>query len=156
FLIDGDEAAFDDTAPFAATIPTDGLAPGIHTMTAVTCDLSHRCASNPSNERTFDVRDRLFPMIVRVGPDPFNPKGPARLKTTTVDYTLDVDSLVTLTISRASGSTVRGPIDLGEQQSGQHTYTWNGRDNGGSTVPSGRYQIELDTTLPSGASAPVG
>lgn len=157
FMVDGVEFGYDDSAPFAATISTDGLTEGVHQMTAINCDSQHRCAeATPSNVRTFDVRDRLFPSFVSVRPPRFNPSGPARVSDTTLTYELDVSSVVSLTIRKASGQLVRGPVSRGTQGSGNHSWTWTGRNNNGAVVGSGRYVVEIDTKLPGGGAEPAG
>ena len=138
FLIDGLEFYFDDAVPFAGTILTDGLAVGMHEMTVVNCDADHRCAvSNPSNSRTFEVRDRLFPEVRQAQPNPFNPSGPSRVSKTTVTYSLDVDSHVAITIRRSNGQLVRGPVEYSGRSSGTYSYAWSGQANNGSRVATG-------------------
>ncbi|GIV61226.1 MAG: basal-body rod modification protein FlgD [Rhodothermaceae bacterium] len=52
---------------------------------------------------------------------------------------------VTLTIRDAAGNVVR-TVDLGQQDAGQHTFTWDGKDKYGATVAAGTYTFEVTAT----------
>jgi FlgD Ig-like domain len=147
FRIDGEQAAFDDTSPFATTVSTDALGLGAHEVDAVNCDATGLCdEANPAASRTFTVLNRLRPTIARIAPSPFNPDGPARVSSTTVRYRVDADSTVGLRVRDSRGKTVFGPVSLGVRHpSAVYAYRWAGRGTGGARLASGRYAVELET-----------
>ncbi len=61
---------------------------------------------------------------------------------------------VRLDIYNDSGDLVRS-IDLGPQQAGNNTFTWDGRDNYGNTLPDGTYTVEFAATDAEGTSISV-
>jgi hypothetical protein len=69
-------------------------------------------------------------------PNPFNPE-------TTIAYTIQKPGAVRLSIYNMSGKEVASWSEL--QSSGSHRINWNGRDAGGSSVPSGIYLYRLET-----------
>ncbi len=50
---------------------------------------------------------------------------------------------VTINVYDESGDLVR-TIDAGYQQAGEHSFTWDGRDDSGQTVDSGHYTFKVD------------
>jgi flagellar basal-body rod modification protein FlgD len=65
-------------------------------------------------------------------------------------YTLNQTAAnVALTVQNASGNTVYSTS--GDASSGQHSFTWNGQDSNGNTVPSGDYTLTVTATDSSGA-----
>jgi len=68
-------------------------------------------------------------------PNPFNPS-------TQLRYRLDEAAEATLTVYDVAGRRVRG-LASGIQAAGEHTATWNGRDDDGLEVASGVYLVEL-------------
>ena len=68
-------------------------------------------------------------------PNPFNPE-------TRISYRLSVDGFVSLTIYDQLGRRIRTLISE-NQASGVHLVTWNGKDEFGSSVPSGVYFYSL-------------
>jgi hypothetical protein len=68
-------------------------------------------------------------------PNPFNPS-------TEIAFALPQASRVDLTIYNVLGQQVRNLIS-GEMEPGQHSITWDGRDNGGNTAASGIYFYRL-------------
>ena len=69
-------------------------------------------------------------------PNPFNPA-------TTIPFTLVKAARIRLTIYNALGQRVRVLFD-GERPAGPQAHTWDGRDDGGRSVSSGVYLVELD------------
>lgn len=57
-------------------------------------------------------------------------------------YSLSADADVTVTIHNTNGVSVR-TIETGEQLSGDHTYTWDGRNDDGILMPSGEYTYKV-------------
>jgi formylglycine-generating enzyme required for sulfatase activity len=86
------------------------------------------------------TRDAL---AVSVYPNPFNPQ-------TTVAYKVPRGGNVRVQVFDMRGRLVSTLVD-GSRQSGQHTVTWNGRDDAGQTVGSGIYHVRVVT--PSGVAS---
>jgi flagellar basal-body rod modification protein FlgD len=75
-------------------------------------------------------------------------------KASPVQFTLDQPATsVTATVRAADGSTVR-VVELGAQAAGTHSFTFDGKNAQGVTVPDGTYQIEVDA-LAQGATTPT-
>lgn len=53
---------------------------------------------------------------------------------------------VVVTIKDANGNTVRS-VDLGQMSAGSGNYTWNGKNDSGTTVADGSYSISVSATL---------
>ncbi len=70
-------------------------------------------------------------------PNPFNPM-------TQIEFELDRESMVWLRVFDAAGREVRSLID-GVRRSGNHTISWDGRDNLDRELPSGMYFYTLET-----------
>ena len=68
-------------------------------------------------------------------PNPFN-------AATTISFTLAESTYVELTIHNAVGQMVRTLVQ-GERAAGEHRLIWNGRDDGGESVASGRYVAKM-------------
>ncbi|PKN71906.1 MAG: gingipain R [Candidatus Cloacimonetes bacterium HGW-Cloacimonetes-3] len=68
-------------------------------------------------------------------PNPFNPS-------TTIKYSLAVDTFASIDIYNVKGQKVRRLIN-GIQRSGTHTVLWDGRDDSGRSVASGIYNYRL-------------
>ncbi|MGE5682166.1 MAG: FlgD immunoglobulin-like domain containing protein, partial [Bacillota bacterium] len=70
-------------------------------------------------------------------PNPFNP-------TTTVKYSLAVDTKVTLSVYNMVGQKIRTLVD-GQQESGYYSINWDGTNELGQKVASGIYIYRLET-----------
>jgi flagellar basal-body rod modification protein FlgD len=58
-------------------------------------------------------------------------------------YTLaDEASTAAISITDAQGKTVR-TFPIGAQPAGEHTLTWDGKDNTGATLPPGTYTVKV-------------
>jgi len=64
-------------------------------------------------------------------PNPFNP-------TTTISYNLPSSGFVSLTVHDLLGREIATLVSS-EQSAGQHSATWNGKNNSGNEMPSGVY-----------------
>jgi len=85
-------------------------------------------------EATGPIPDlQLFPNY----PNPFNPE-------TTIQYTLNFSTRVTLTVYDARGDLVR-ILWKAQQRAGDYTVRWDGRDGNGEQVSSGMYLYRLNT-----------
>jgi hypothetical protein len=69
-------------------------------------------------------------------PNPFNP-------TTTINFVLPTQSIVTLEIYNAIGQKIATLISSDELSAGQYDIVWNGRDDAGRQVSSGMYIYRL-------------
>ncbi len=76
-------------------------------------------------------------------PNPFNPL-------TTVNYAVANRAEITLGVFDVRGRLVR-TLDEGMRQPGQHSASWNGRDDAGQAVPSGTYFCRILTQDSDGA-----
>ncbi len=75
--------------------------------------------------------------LVSIYPNPFNP-------TTTIRYSLEVNSPVTIDIYNIKGQLVK-TFDLGIQAQGFHQVVWQGDNNSGKDLPSGIYFSKMKT-----------
>jgi len=132
---------------FAAASPYDGhyqgaaLRPGSHTVVVTQCNLAGTLCAGPSASVAV-VADSLHPTITGLAPNPFSPKR----HRTELSYTIQDSEQVSVAVRAASGSTVRGPLDLGVRAGGAHSWSWSGNTDAGPVAPSGRYRIVLTTS----------
>jgi hypothetical protein len=70
-------------------------------------------------------------------PNPFNPS-------TTIEYQLMHSSVIKINIYSVDGKLIRELLNQ-EQNSGNHSITWNGTNNDGAIVPSGIYFYQIQT-----------
>lgn len=71
---------------------------------------------------------------------------------TSLQYNLPVPATAaTITITDSSGKTVR-TATLGAQSAGDTSFTWDGCDNSGATLPAGAYTFSVAATSASGSS----
>lgn len=69
-------------------------------------------------------------------------------------YTLDGEAASTvLMISNASGRLVA--VGRGETANGTHSFTWNGKDASGNTLPDGAYTLSVHALLGDGTEVPA-
>jgi subtilisin family serine protease/flagellar hook assembly protein FlgD len=144
FYVDGVRKGLDTSAPYSMTYPVSALTDGTHTLKAVSCSTAGAC-SGPSASLSFKNLS-LHPKLTSVSPAVFSPNGDKRSDTTKATWYLPDTEAVKLQVRNAAGSIVRGPLNLGTQYAGWHTYTWNGYVNGGTRAPSGTYKVELVTS----------
>ncbi len=91
-------------------------------------------------ESATDVASGDAPLRLVLGqnqPNPFNP-------TTTIQYALERDGLVRLSVYAPTGRLVTELVD-GYGLQGSNSVTWNGQDRFGNDVGSGVYYYRLDT-----------
>jgi len=72
---------------------------------------------------------------------------------TTVAFGLSRGANVTAQVYRTSDGTRVLNSDAGWRAAGSRTWAWDGRNNGDSTVPTGRYRVELIATDTQGSRA---
>jgi len=77
---------------------------------------------------------RLYPNY----PNPFNPE-------TTIQYSLKNAGWVDISVYNVNGQLIRN-LKNGNDKSGTHSLTWNGRNNDSKAVASGMYYIRMKTT----------
>lgn len=77
-------------------------------------------------------------------PNPFNPSGAGRSPNTTISYNLKSDTKVELEIYNVKGQKIKTLVNE-KQERGEHSQTWDGRDNSGEEVSSGVYLYKLKT-----------
>ena len=70
-------------------------------------------------------------------PNPFNPS-------TTIEFTLPLNKLISLRIYDMTGREVRSLIAPAEYPAGKHAAIWDGKDNAGQAVASGQYIYRLE------------
>lgn len=68
-------------------------------------------------------------------PNPFNPR-------TDLAYRVEQDARIMVRLFDVRGRLVRSLYD-GQVDAGDHVVTWDGRDNGGRALPSGRYIVQV-------------
>ena len=145
FLLDGTEVDRIAAGPYTSTIDTSAASVGTHTLDAIQCTVTGFCGG-PAATAQIEVVNKLAPKITRMSADPFSPNRDGRLDTTTFTYTLDEPQSVVLRIRNRDGNVVRGPVSLGSKPAGTHTWTFNGKTNGGKFLTHGAYVARLDTT----------
>lgn len=64
---------------------------------------------------------------------------PASKETTSIEFAVGTDALVTLKIYSADGDLIRTLSDSNEYNSGRHAIVWDGKDNEGIVVPNEAY-----------------
>jgi flagellar hook assembly protein FlgD len=142
----GHTLATDTSEPFSATIPLGRLTSGAHTVYAVACDATGKvCDPAPATGGADITVSRLDPRLTNITPLPFSPNGDGRRDSTKATYVLDVASTTTVTVTAASGATVRS-VSLGSLTAGTHSWTWNGRNDAGQVVAGGRYVVHVNTS----------
>jgi FlgD Ig-like domain len=75
--------------------------------------------------------------LMRNYPNPFNP-------ITNISFSLPAEQVVELTVYNTKGQTVRKLVQ-GQFTTGEHTVTWDGKDDNGKNVGSGLYFYKLIT-----------
>ena len=88
-----------------------------------------------------DTRERV---IKKVGPNPLNPEA-------TIVLTLPADGTLTVRVYDLSGRLVRTIVDGQTRVSGDHEIRFDGKDDRGVTLPSGRYFVRAD--IPGGSDS---
>ena len=144
FLVDGARKGLDTTSPYALAYPVSALADGTHSLRAVACSSAAVC-NGPASTVSFKALS-LHPRFSAVSPGLFSPNADKRSDTTKLTYRLPDTEVVRFQVRNSAGTVVRGPISLGTQRAGSHSYLWNGYLNGGTRAPSGTYHPELLTT----------
>ena len=69
-------------------------------------------------------------------PNPFNPS-------TNISFTLQMAGIVQLNIYNILGEKIK-TLAIGKQSRGEHTFTWNGKNDSGMSVRSGTYIYQLN------------
>ena len=148
FMLAGQPAGEVAGAPYSTTISTNAVAPGQHTLTAVVCNLPELavCDTAKTTSVTVDVQNTLAPEVTSASPSLFSPNHDGRRDTTDVAYRLDTEQTVAWSVLNANGKTVRGPVTIGSQAAGPHSFTFDGKNNSGSFLGDGSYTVRLDTT----------
>jgi hypothetical protein len=84
-----------------------------------------------------DETPQAPPLALSVHPNPFNPQ-------TTISFSLDRDTKAEIGVYDLQGARVRllASCAFG---SGEHSVSWDGRDDGGRAAPSGTYLVSLRT-----------
>jgi hypothetical protein len=80
-------------------------------------------------------RNDNFLQLMQNRPNPFNPS-------TTIEYALNQAGKVDVDIYDAAGRQVRTLVD-GEEAAGMHHVVWDGRDDEGYEMPSGKYYYRV-------------
>ncbi|MFV2065173.1 MAG: FlgD immunoglobulin-like domain containing protein, partial [Chloroflexota bacterium] len=83
---------------------------------------------------------------------PFNPNGDGRRERVGIKLELGAAATVTLTVRDFNGRRLRTLVRDAQLGSGEHAWTWNGRDGGARRVPPGPYRVRATVTTSSGAT----
>ena len=87
-----------------------------------------------STDATSDIENsnsKIPDFSVKSYPNPFNSE-------TNIEYTIDANEIVNVSIYDVSGKCIRTLLNS-EQKAGTHIVKWDGKDNLGNTMPSGKY-----------------
>ncbi len=110
-------------------------------VTASDCDETDQCSAVGA-VINLSIHN-LHPYITSQLPDPFGPNGNGVKDTTTTTYLVDEPMDVWWTALDGTGTVIRGPIALGSKAAGTYSYTWDGKDAGGASVPDGTYTVRI-------------
>lgn len=77
-------------------------------------------------------------MLYNNYPNPFNPS-------TTIKFDLPENSRVSMVVYNLLGESVRTLVNSEDYKPGKYSVEWDGKNNGGLTVPSGVYLIRFET-----------
>jgi flagellar hook assembly protein FlgD len=156
FRLDGaNVAAPVVAAPYQATINTSAIPPGPHVVDAVRCSADKSMCDVLSQQVTITV-DNTISVPTSATPSRLSPNGDGRYDVTTLHYALDSAQSVKWSVTNSSGTTVRGPVNLGSIPTGSDSFVFNGRSNSRKMLPSGGYTIRLDTTKDVGGTTVSG
>jgi flagellar hook assembly protein FlgD len=149
FLIDGTPVGFVGSAPYTFVYVGAPLTVGSHTVTAVQCSTDGLQCNGPGSA-PITVKmppDALHPSITTISPSTFSPNKDGVKDSTKITYDLPSTEKVSIRFTNSHGTLVRGPINLGTQGTGAHSYTWNGHGTGSSkAVASGTYTVTINTS----------
>ena len=109
----GPGVATDTTAPYAATLDTEGLGDGLHTVRAYLCRDAVTCDGSRAGEAAVRVV-RLHPGIVSVSPFPARDELLVRFFNWAGDVRIVERVIVTVTVD---GSTVQRPVARRDESS---------------------------------------
>ncbi|HTY70812.1 MAG TPA: S8 family serine peptidase [Actinomycetes bacterium] len=151
FLADASTVlATDTTAPFSASIPVGRLPSGSHVITAVACDAAGTtCDSSPASSSATVSVAHLTPTVTSLTPRVISPNADGTRDRTTLTYSLDEASDVTVSVVGPRATTIH-TWSLGQLGPGRHRWIWDGTDGTGTVVASASYVIRLDTSSVSG------
>lgn len=119
---------------------------GSHVFAAQRCSADLQ-SCEPAVTASFTLRSQLHP-TVSVGSARISPNQDGRRDSTSVDYVLDSRQQVSWSVLDAADAVVRGPVEVGTLPAGSWTFRYDGRDDTGSPLPSGRYLLRLETQAP--------
>ena len=146
FLIDGVRRGFDATSPYSLADTGSALPDGVHNVRAVECSANESVCAGPSSPVIAFRSSSLHPSISAISPNPFSPNGDRARDTATVTFALPDSEATHVRVLHSTGALMRGPLWLGMQPRGAHTWIWNGKMNNGQLVPNGTYTVELFTS----------
>jgi len=94
--------------------------------------------------------DKLsFVTNLAVTPNPFSPNNDGQNDATTLSYTISEKAYVDVEIYRDS-TLIKKVVDNDLEDSGTHTYIWDGKDASGDLVPQGKYTFKIVTRAEAG------
>jgi hypothetical protein len=92
------------------------------------------------------------PVVLTLAPGA--PSGYARPGVSrTYGYNLSVPATMNVWVKSAPGHVVRELVDLDDESAGDHTVTWDGRDDAGAQLPDGRYTLSFGAFNQPGSSS---
>jgi flagellar hook assembly protein FlgD len=80
-------------------------------------------------------------VVITADQNLFSPNFDGNFDQVTIFYTLSDETTVTVEARNNLGQAVRNLLTTLKQPGGQHTLSWDGRDNGGNVVPDGNYTV---------------
>jgi flagellar basal-body rod modification protein FlgD len=129
-----------DSADFAAQLAQFS---SVEQLTNINAQLTTMASSQASMQNT--AAANLIGKTVVVTGDTVTLNGQASL-----NYTLPNNaSKVTVSLYNSSGALVRTQV-LGSESAGNNSYTWDGKDQNGNTLPSGQYTFAISAVNSSG------
>lgn len=153
FLVDGVRRAFAGAAPYSAMTTSTGLSIGNHTLQAVQCDATGATCHGPASPGQTLVTNSLSLSMKGAAPVTISPNGDGVHDATTITYSLANTQSVQAFVFSSTGQRIRGPLNLGSQAAGTHTWGYQGINNSAQIVPNGQYTVWITTTRGSAKGA---
>lgn len=151
FYVDGTPAAFAPIAPYTA-VAAPPVVNGTHSISARQCNATGSVCGGPASTG-FDINTNAFALPASpLSPNRFSPNGDkvedATLSTLTIPSGPSEPTY--LTVYDSTGKTVYNTTSFGSYAPGNHTVSWSGKSNNGSTITDGTYSVVFESTKGSG------
>jgi len=151
FFVDGTLVAFAPSAPYTAVAAAPSVN-GTHTISARQCTVSGSSCSGPIGGG-FTITTNAFALAATpLSPKRFSPNGDKVDDVTLSTLTIPAGPAepTYITVYDSTGKTVYTTATFGSYAPGNHTVSWSGKSNNGSTITNGVYTVVFETTKGAG------